>query len=421
MKILYLLPAVSHPTMRGEPRHFNFLRSLARRHEVTVLALTRLPVTADALSDLHESARRVVIVHADLPDAGTASDRASAGVRAWRRRYGKRRRVHHALGLMRRQLRQLVRSERFDVALLYGVELQPMLAELRGLPLVADICDAQSMRIRHSLRFVNPIEGAWRCVNWWRTRRAEDRIARRAQQVTFISGRDLAAVPAAADRGHIVTNGVDAGYWSRSAPPASANHLVFTGVMDYGPNADAGTYLVTEILPRVRLALPDTRLTIAGRSPSPNLRDIAARAGGVEITGFVTDLRPCLEQAAVFAAPLRFASGMQNKILEAMAMELPVVASATSAEGLRVAGTEAPPILVADSPDLFAAMVVNLLRDATRRRELGARARAYVQRHFDWERSALQLEARCLAASTGFCPMQQNEEDANARRLEVSR
>ena len=416
MKILYLLPAVSHPTMRGEPRHFNFLRSLSRRHEVTVLALTRIPMTPDALSDLHAFARRVFIMHAEVPPGESASDRAAAGVWAWRQRYGKRQRVSRAIGVMQSQLRQLVQSERFDVALLYGIELQPMLAELRGVPIVADLCDAQSVRIGHSLRFANPIEGAWRLLSWWRTRRAEHSIARLARQVTFISGRDLAAVPVAADRARIVTNGVDAGYWSRSEPPASATHLVFTGVMDYGPNADAGTYLLTEILPRVRLALPDAQLTIAGRNPSAKLRALAARSGAVTITGYVDDLRPCLEHAAVFVAPLRFASGMQNKILEAMSMELPVVTSSAAADGLRIAGAGAPPIQVADAPDLFAATVVNLLRDANRRRNLGVLGRAYVQRHFDWERSASQLEACCLAASA---ESRAEEGTASARRLAV--
>src|SRR5688572_20738314 len=123
MKILYLLPAVSHPTMRGEPRHYHFLRSLSRRHEVSVIALTRTPLTADADRELRASAKRVFIVRADLPAGEAANDRETGGVRAWRGRYGKRRRVRQALAVMRSQLRQLLQSEQFDVALVYGVEL----------------------------------------------------------------------------------------------------------------------------------------------------------------------------------------------------------------------------------------------------------------------------------------------------------
>jgi glycosyltransferase involved in cell wall biosynthesis len=413
MKILYLLPTVTHPTMRGELRHYHFLRALSQRHDVSVVALSRTPVTTDALCDLRSSARRVFVTEAAPITGGAGNDRASAGVLALHRRYAKRQRVRRSLEVMRNQLRQLVQSERFDVAVVYSVELQSLVRELRGVPVVADLCDAQSMRIRQSLPFVNPVEGAWRLMSWWHMRLAEQALAARASRVTFISERDLAAVPAAASRAEVVPNGVDATYWSRRATPATTNSLVFTGVMDYGPNADAGTYLTTEILPRVRVGVPDTQLTIAGRNPTPQLRHLAARTGAVEITDYVEDLRPYLERAAVFVAPLRFASGTQNKILEAMAMQLPVVTTQVAADGLRVGSAGAAPVLVADRPDLCARAIRELLRDEGRRRELGALGRAYVKKHFDWDRSAVQLEACCLAASATGC----REEAAHDRRV----
>jgi glycosyltransferase involved in cell wall biosynthesis len=387
MKILYLLPAVTHPTMRGELRHYHFLRQLSQRHEISVVALSRTPITSDAMDELRSSARRVSISSVDVPERN--------GAQAWRRRYEKRRRVHEAFARMRDELRQLVGSEAFDVGLVYGVDLEPVVSELRGLPVVADLCDAQSERIRQSLRFVSPIERAWQLASLWRTRRAERRLIRRAQHVTFVSGRDLDALPSAADHGGVIPNGVDAHYWSRSVPSVSAHRFVFTGVMDYGPNADAGLYLVNEILPRVRSVLPDATLTIAGRNPASGLRAAATRIGGVEVTGYMDDLRPALEDASVFAAPLRFASGTQNKILESMAMELPVVTSTVAAEGLRVSGAGAPPVLVADRADSFAGAVIDLFRSADRRRQLAAQGRAYVRSHFDWEHGAAQLEA-CL-------------------------
>ena len=387
MKILYLLPTVTHPTMRGELRHYHFLRELARRHEITVVAMSRTPVTADARDELRSSARCVSILQIDVPEP--------KGAPAWRRRYEKHRRVREAFARMRSELRRLVGSEAFDVALVYGADLEPVVSELRGLPLVVDLCDAQSMRIRKSLRFLDPIEGAWQLARLWRTRRAERRLIRLARHVTFVSGRDLDALPLAADHAEVIPNGVDARYWSRSVPSVSAHRFVFTGVMDYGPNADAGMHLVTEILPRVRSVLPDARLTIAGRNPAPDLLRAAARAGGVEITGYLDDLRPALEDASVFAAPLRFASGTQNKILESMSMELPVVTSAVAAEGLRVSGAGAPPVSVADRPDRFAGAVIDLFHSVDRRRQLAAQGRAYVRRHFDWEHGAAQLEA-CL-------------------------
>ena len=417
MRILYLLPAVTHPTMRGELRHYHFVRTLAQRHEISVMALTRTPVTDEALSELRASARRVLITHVQAPPANAAGHEAAAAP-AWRRRYEKRRRVQLAFAQMRNELLQLVASESFDVAVVYGVDLQPVVSALGRLPIVADICDAQSMRIRQSLRFVSSSERAWQLASWWRTRRAERQLAGRAHQVTFVSERDLAALPFAAGRARVIPNGVDTAYWSRSSPAATMHHLVFTGVMDYGPNADAGMYLTTEILPRVRSVLPGATLTIAGRNPSPELRRAASSTRGVEITGFLDDLRPSLERASVFAAPLRFASGTQNKILESMAMGVPVVTSRAAADGLRMPDAGEPPVLVADQPDAFTAHVIDLLSHADRRRDLATRARAYVWRHFDWERSASQLEACCQAAATATLGIQEN---ADARRVAAHR
>jgi glycosyltransferase involved in cell wall biosynthesis len=400
MKILYLLPTVSHPTMRGELRHYHFFRSLARRHDITVMALSRTPVTTDAICDLRSAARRVMVTEAAAAEAAHTGDGNSAGVRALRGRLARRQRVQRSIGAMRAQLRELVQSEGFDVALVYSVELQPLVDELGPLPFVADLCDAQSVRIRQSLKFANPVEGAWRVASWWRMRQAERSLAGRASQVTFISGRDLAAVPQAAGRAHVIPNGLDAEYWTRSTSASSDHHLVFTGVMDYAPNDDAGKYLTTQILPRVQAVFPSVRLTIAGRNPTTELKRLAGASGAVDVTGYVPDLRPYLQKAAVFVAPLRFASGTQNKILEAMAMELPVITSSVAAEGLRVSGAAPPRVVVADRPDAFADGVINLLRDAAKRRELGALGRGYVRRHFDWERSASQLEACCVAASS---------------------
>jgi glycosyltransferase involved in cell wall biosynthesis len=114
----------------------------------------------------------------------------------------------------------------------------------------------------------------------------------------------------------------------------------------------------------------------------------------------VPDLRPYLESAAVFVAPLRFASGMQNKILEAMAMELPVVTTPVAAEGFRVDGDEEPPLLVGSDAHEIAAHIIRVIRDPGKAQRLGAEGRRYVHRHCDWERSARMLDRLCRQVAT---------------------
>ena len=170
---------------------------------------------------------------------------------------------------------------------------------------------------------------------------------------------------------------------------------MFSGVLDYPPNADAATYLLSTIAPLIRKEIPDLEVVIAGRNPSADLIALARTSERVSVTGGVPDLRPYLEGAAAFVAPLRFASGMQNKILEAMAMELPVVTTPVAADGLRVEGAEAPPVLVADDPREIASHIAAIVHDPLTARRLGAEGRRYVERHCDWERSARMLDRLC--------------------------
>jgi glycosyltransferase involved in cell wall biosynthesis len=157
---------------------------------------------------------------------------------------------------------------------------------------------------------------------------------------------------------------------------------------------------VNQVLPRVRKRIPEAALDIVGRDPAPSLAAVGEQPG-VRVTGFVPDVRPYLEGATVFAAPLRFGAGIQNKLLEALSMEVPVVASSLAIEGLRV-GREAPPAAVADDPAEMADRIVESLEGVRRdpRAAPNAAGREYVEAAFRWEVSGRRL-AEILRAVAG--------------------
>jgi glycosyltransferase involved in cell wall biosynthesis len=190
----------------------------------------------------------------------------------------------------------------------------------------------------------------------------------------------------------VVPNGVDAQYWKRGAPPASGATAAFTGVMAYRPNHDAAMRLVARVLPLLRRRVPEARIVVAGRDPRADLRLAASGHPEITVTGACADLRPHLEGAAVYCAPLRFASGMQNKLLEALAMEVPVVTTTVAAAGLLVDGDD-PPIAVADDDEALADATARLMSDPAARLRLGAAGRRYAERHFSWPRSAALFES----------------------------
>jgi len=231
-----------------------------------------------------------------------------------------------------------------------------------------------------------------------RERSLEGRLARITAHRCFISVRDRENLLGASDRSEIVPQGVDYDYWRRSLPPSRRNCIVFSGVMSYHPNAEAALFLLDSILPLVRKICPQLEILIVGRDPSSELVKVAKRYSDVTVTGAVDDVRPYLERADVFVAALRFASGVQNKVLEALAMEVPVVTTPVVATGLRVDGVE-PQVVIGRTAEEIAACIVRLLGNSEERARLSTEGRRFVEAHCSWSRSAEKLEKLCLAAA----------------------
>jgi sugar transferase (PEP-CTERM/EpsH1 system associated) len=181
-------------------------------------------------------------------------------------------------------------------------------------------------------------------------------------------------------------NGVDADYFApdpaRASPFAAGEQaIVFTGAMDYWPNVDAVQWFVAEMLPALRARWPRLRFHIVGRSPTPAVRALAGEA--VHVTGTVPDVRPYLQHAAAVVAPLRLARGIQNKVLEAMAMAQPVVAARPCAEAIGAEpGAE---LLPADSAADYVAALEQLLAAPGEANRIGQAARQRVLQAYSWQ------------------------------------
>ncbi len=189
----------------------------------------------------------------------------------------------------------------------------------------------------------------------------------------------------------VLPNGVDYEYFS---PPPEADKtkpiIVFTAAMDYFPNVDGALFFCQEILPRVHHVIPDAQFLIVGRNPEDSLRKMAKQIPQVQVTGTVPDVRPYLSEAMAAVAPLRIARGVQNKILEAMAMELPVVGTTCSFQGLAIDADCG--MYVVDDPGEFADTVVRLLGNPRQTRAEGVAAREFVTSHYDWSRILQEFE-----------------------------
>ncbi len=219
----------------------------------------------------------------------------------------------------------------------------------------------------------------------------------------------------------VIPNGVDLEYFSpqfnqkpetSNYQPATRNKqpvLLFTGAMDYFANVDGVVWFTKEILPLIKREIPEAKLFIVGSNPTREVLSLNDH-NGVVVTGFVKDIRPFYEIADVSIIPLSLARGIQNKVLEAMAMKVPVVATSRAFEGINAAPHR--DLLVEDEPGAFAQAVVRLLRDSSVRNELRNNARRVIEANYSWPRNLAKLNEIIAPTSSNHRPETSNKQRA---------
>jgi sugar transferase (PEP-CTERM/EpsH1 system associated) len=274
----------------------------------------------------------------------------------------------------------------------YSSSTLPYLLALTGPPRAMDLVDVDSAKWA---RYADHARGPkrWLYAREARTvKELERRSVAACDAVFLVSQAEADQLPLSGDNVQPVGNGVDLDYFAPPKEPASSSGLVFTGTMDYAPNVDGVCWFAEHVWPAVRLRWPDLTFTIVGRDPAKAVRRLAER-DGIEVTGAVPDVRPYVANSAVAVCPLRIARGIQNKILEAMAMARPVVASPQAAQGLAVTGGEH--LLIAETPREWASSVLALLADTQEQRRLGRAGRTCVETRYTWEGQLATLVDTC--------------------------
>ena len=375
----------------GRIRSFHMLRELSRRHQVTLLTTHAPPENPGELAAALPGCD-VVSVPWALAKRGSARF-ALALVRSWLSPLPVDLYKARVPALGRELARRLERG---------GVDL--VVADfLLAAPNVGRAA-APTVLFAHNVEHViwqrmRDVEGrGWRRallgLESRKMRRYEARACERARLTIAVSDADCRLLAAAAPRARVqaVSTGVDVDYFAPDGVAEIPGRLVFTGSMDWYPNEDGIAHFIEAVLPRVRRQIPAASLTVVGRNPSARLR-AAAAAADVEVTGLVDDVRPHMADAAVYIVPLRIGGGTRLKIFEALSMAKAVVSTTVGAEGLPL--TPGRHFLRADEPAEFAAAVTSLLRDAARRRALGAEGRRLVEARYSWPKVVDEFESRC--------------------------
>jgi glycosyltransferase involved in cell wall biosynthesis len=267
---------------------------------------------------------------------------------------------------------------------------------VNGLPIVFDSVDSITLLFERAGR-LGPTRRSrlMARLDLARTRRYESCLLEHFPRVLITSEQDKQALVRLstskdADRRFVVlTNGVDLEYFSPHDTPRNEATFVFTGKMSYHANVAASLDLISQVMPHVWARRPDVRLVIAGKDPGAELMALTADRR-ITITGTVPDLRPYLARATVAVVPMRYGVGIQNKVLEAMAMATPVVSTPQATAALQV--QPGRDLLIADTDQAIADSLLALLDDEILRQQIGQSGRLYVETYHDWDTTARKLE-----------------------------
>ncbi|MDB5695428.1 MAG: glycosyl transferase family 1 [Sphingomonas bacterium] len=376
--ILFLAHRVPYPPDRGDKiRSYQVLRYLAARARVHLVAFADDPADCQAHPHLRELIASCTIVPRRKGRVRATLEALASGLPVSLTAFD-----HPAMHAA------MAAAPRTDATYCFSGQMAQYLPART--PAVMDFCDVDSAKfaqqaataalpLRPLLRREARLLGRFECA-----------VAARVTASLFVTASEAALFRSTGGSGRIevVENGIDARFFDPAASFETVDRagqlIVFTGQMDYQPNVDAVTLFAREVLPAVRARRPAARFAIVGRAPTPAVHALA-KLPGVLVTGAVPDVRGWLAAAQVCVAPLQLARGIQNKVLEAMAMARPVIASPGAAEGIDHAGT----IAVADGAEDWIEQVCAALDGAGQ----GGAARAQVIARYDWRARLQPLDA----------------------------
>ncbi|MBI3580373.1 MAG: glycosyltransferase [Ignavibacteriales bacterium] len=379
LTILFVCPYIPCLGVHGGGnRMFHLINGLAAEHEITVLSFVETENEKQLARQLQEFCRKVILVvrgqSLHEPD--------------WFHNQPHRPVKEFANPEMKRMLEEEVGSGKYDLIQFEYLEMGYLARTIKrcNIPMLLTNHEVQhaalSRRLgQNALSFLERIEIRY---EWMKMLRFETRIASLFDAVVTFTDEDAKALRDYKPRlpVHVHNLGVDVSFFSSyNATISESQSLIFVGYYRHYPNEDAMKYFCKEILPLIRQKAPTVKLYIVGSEPTQFVRQLD-NGTSIIVTGTVEDIRPYIAQAAVYIAPLRFGAGMRGKILEAWAMKKPVVATSVAAAGLHV--YDGNNILIADTPNDFAAQVLQLLNDQQLRERLGEGGFRTVQSRYDW-------------------------------------
>lgn len=390
-RILFVTP---YPISRIRIRAYGFVSQLAKKHSVTVLALCAGERDIADMLELEQQGIIVFAIREKRYRQYLRSLRALISSEPLQVAFG-------ASPDLRAAIREQLSSQSFDLLHIEFVRAVGALPEEISIPVIWDAVDCISQLYEQGakygatlmLRLIGRHEAE-------RIRRYENQQLKRFQNILVTSERDRQALLKNSKERErmegkkeaeisVLAHGIDQSYFQRYSGQRERETLIFSGKMSFHANIAGVKNLVERIMPIIWRERPGVQLLIVGSNPPGSIRRLD-RDPRIQVSGYVADMRPYIRRARVAVSPLPYAVGIQNKVLEAMALGTPVVASRNASAGLQV--TSEKDLLIADEPEEFAAAVLRLLNDEVLWSRLADSGLNYITCNHNWENIVKQLE-----------------------------
>ncbi len=385
MKILFVANRVPYPPFRGDKlKIYNLAKRLSAKHQLYLITFAESKDDFKYKKELSEVFSEILIISLPKWQSYLQCILAVFSKTPFQVAYFKSRKMSHCI---------VDFIARFEVDVIHTQHLRmAQFTENLSLPKILDLPDAFSLYWQR--RIQNQKNQVLRFFEKWEFKRLfdyEGQINIKFNTSLVCSAEDLKYLQ---EKHHIqnlklLRNGVDLNTFKSDAQSYEIEAvLLFTGNMDYAPNIDAVLYFVNDILPLIKKSVPEAKFIIAGQRPVREIRELQSET--IEVTGFVQNLMEVYENASVVVSPLRFGAGTQNKVLEALAMGIPVVSGPIGFSGLELQTGEG--VFMETEPQLFAQKVIELLHSKELRKKTGERGKLAATQKFSWDIISLQLE-----------------------------
>jgi glycosyltransferase involved in cell wall biosynthesis len=385
MNILFLSTRSPYPLISGHSlRTYHILKGAAQKHDVTLVTFVQLPeheLKDENLAHLRSFCKAVYPfkIPADMSRTKLAkmlflnlfSSLPFVGQK-------------YDVPLMRQKIRQIIQNEHVDLVHVDMLPLTAYINEFEQLPKILVNHNVESMRLYRWFKTEpNLLKKAYLGIQWLKLRSFERSSMEKFDGCIVVSeiDKELLRGMGIKNRLFVVPNGTDTRFFKPNNNKVIENSVLWIGHMDVHTNKDAVLYFWREIYPILQRKYPEVKMTFVGTTPPREIVEAARADGNVRVTGFVDDIRPYIDEAAVMVVPIRIGSGTRLKILDAMAMGKAVVSTSVGCEGINV--THGKNIMVADHPEDFANKTIELLKNPDMRINLERNALTLVK-IYDW-------------------------------------